>query len=905
MRFQLLGEPQVHAEGRTAATGPPKQTAVLAALLLDANRPLSTEVLVERVWGLEAHPGAARTLHTYVSRIRQLLEPADDRVRLHRSRGGGYRLELPEESLDLHNFRQLVTRASELDRADPKRLTLLREAMALWRGQPLAGVPGDWAARARTLLIDERIDAAVHWADAEIRTGSPATALGPLTELADQHPLVEPLAAALIRTLAATGHPAKAIDQFLSVRRRLVDELGVEPGAELRAAHRDILRETRDPDEIVPAQLPLDVPDFVGREAELQRLHDLATTAVIVVSGTAGVGKSTLVVHWGHRMRRHFPDGQLYVDLLGFDPAGTALSPADALRNLLLALAVPAARIPAGLDARSALYRSVLADRRVLVVLDNAAHERDVRPLLPGAPNCLVVVASRSQLPGLVAAAGARPVELGLLPPAQARELLSRRLGAGRVAAEPAAVDRILAACARLPLALTVTAARALQQPGQPLARLAEQLHAVRESLDAFASDDEATDVRAVLSWSYRALPAEAARLFRLLGLHPGPDVTVPAVAALLSEPIEIAERQLRALTRASLLSEHRPDRYVSHDLLRAYAAELVQPEESAAPLERMLDYYVHSAYAADRILYPTREVPELTTDGPVTRPPDHPAALAWFTEEHQVLVRMVRRAHEAGLDNGAWLLARGLTTYFDLQGHWPDWAHTQQVALAAATRASDPARAASAQLNLGLAHAELAPDDAIRHLRLALDGYRRIGQAKGQAHAHNALARVLGSQGDPRAALHQTEQAVELFGREGNHGGQARALNNLGWYHTQLGENDRALARCQEALQLHRRIGDRYGEANTLDSLGLTFHHLGEHDRAVEEYRAALEAWLEVGDRYNEAGTLGRLGDTYLELGQAGEARRVWERALTILTDLGHTDADQIRHHLDALGRP
>lgn len=291
MRFQLLGEPQVHTRGRAVAMGPPKQAAVLAALLLDANRPLSNEVLVERVWGPGAHDRASRTLHTYVSRIRQLLAPADGGIRLHRHRSGGYLLELPEGSLDLHYFRQLVSRASELDRADPKRVVLLREALALWRGQPLAGIPGDWAAQARMLLIDERIDATVHWADAEIRTGSPAAVLGPLTELAEQHPLVEPLAAALIRALAATGHTGKAVNQFLSVRRRLVDELGVEPGAELRAAHRDILRETREPDEIVPAQLPLDVPDFVGRDAEQQRLHELATTAVIVVSGTAGVGK--------------------------------------------------------------------------------------------------------------------------------------------------------------------------------------------------------------------------------------------------------------------------------------------------------------------------------------------------------------------------------------------------------------------------------------------------------------------------------------------------------------------------------------------------------------------------------------------------------------------------------------
>jgi DNA-binding SARP family transcriptional activator/tetratricopeptide (TPR) repeat protein len=922
MRFQLLGDPQVHAAGQCHPMGSPKQAAVFAALLIDAGRPLPVEVLVDRVWGDTPHERAHRALHTYVSRIRRLLAQAGPEARLRHHQGGGYRLELPPELVDVHLFRQLVARAAGLAEEDPGRAVLLREAVALWGGPPLAGIAGAWAARVRTALLGERVDALVAWADAELRAGNAALVLGPVADLAGEHPLVEPLAAVLMRALDAVGRTGDALHQFLAVRRRLVDELGVEPGPVLQAAHQAILGGVpqRPADgrtaAAVPAQLPLDVPDFVGRQAEQRRMDEVVrdgggqptATSVIVVSGTAGVGKSALVVHWGHRVRRLFPDGQLYVDLLGFDPGGAALSPAEALRGFLTALRVPAEQIPYGLETRAALYRSLLADRQVLVVLDNAVSEREVRPLLPGAPRCLVVVASRNHLPGLVAGEGARPVELGVLHPAEARDLLGRRLGERRSSAEPAAVDEIVVACAGLPLALTVAAARAMIRPELTLARLAGQLSDARSGLDAFAEDDEATDVRAVLSWSYRALDAPQARLLRLVGLHAGPDVPAPAAAALLGEPVETAERRIRALVRAHLLTEYPPGRYAMHDLLRAYATELVHttetPTEVTAARRRMLDHYLHSAYAGDRLLHPHREplhLPQPAATVPVQRFGDGGEALAWFAAEHHVLVRAVRQAHDAGLDRDAWQLSWTLTTYFDLRGHWQEWVDTQRIALAAATRSGDRAGQAFAHRNLGLAYAQMSAfEESNRHLGEALAGYRALDDPAGQAHTHNTLARVHGSQGRPDAALRESQQATTLFRRAGHDAGTARALNNVGWYHAQLGDNEPALARCQEALVLHRRLGDRYGEANTLDSLGLVRHHLGQYERAVDDYRAALRAWREVGDRCNEAGTLGRIGETYLATGEPRQAREAWERALTILVELGHADAAQLRHKLD-----
>jgi tetratricopeptide (TPR) repeat protein len=501
-------------------------------------------------------------------------------------------------------------------------------------------------------------------------------------------------------------------------------------------------------------------------------------------------------------------------------------------------------------------------------------------------------------------------MELGLLAVSEARAMVGRRIGMHRLTAEPAAVDEIVEACARLPLALAVAAARAMIRPEMPLAGLAEELRGTRSGLDAFAEEDETTDVRAVLSWSYRALAAPAARLFRLIGLHTGPDLTLPAAAALSGEPVDATRRQLRALVRAHLLTEQVAGRYTLHDLLRAYAGELVHATESPAEREtvrrRMLDHYVHSAYAADRLLHPHREplcLPPPHADVMVESPADRDHALAWFAAEHHVLVRAVRQAHDAGLDGDAWRLAWTLTTYFDLQGHWHDWVSTQRIALAAVVGTGDRAAQAFAHRNLGLAYAQLSEfDQSNHHLGQALADYQDLDDAAGQAHTHNTLARVYGSQGRPRAALHETTRAIQLFREAGHDANQARALNNVGWYHAQLGENDQALSRCQEALVLHQRIGDRYGEANTRDSLGLVHHHLGQYARAVDDYRVALDRWREVGDRYNEAGTLDRLGDTYSAIGDSPRAREVWEQALTMLTRLDHADAGEIRRKLDQL---
>jgi hypothetical protein len=544
----------------------------------------------------------------------------------------GYLLDLCGDGTDVQEAERLLTQG--MRSAEPAEAARqLRQALSLWRGRPLADVTGvAWLEEQseRLDLLQLRIRQAL--SEARLAAGEHTQLVPELEEMAAGHPLDERIHEQLMLALYRSGRQADALAIYHRLRGTLDEELGIGPGQPLRDLEMAILRQDpaldapvpagvpAAPQVPVPAQLPPAVPGFTGRGAELASLDMLAdygatvgqaaaaapaapaAMAICAVSGTAGVGKTALAVHWAHRVAGRFPDGQLYVNLRGFGPAGTAVDPGQALSGFLDALGVPAARIPADLDARAGLYRSLLAGKRVLVVLDNARSADQVRPLLPGSPGCLAVVTSRDQLAGLVATEGARPLPLDLLTTADARELLTQRLGEARVAAEPQAAGDIIAACARLPLALTIAASRAATNPGFPLAAVAAELGEACCALDPFHGSDHATDVRAVFSWSYRALSPEAARLFRLLGLHPGPDIPVAAAASLAAVPPARARMVLAELTRTHLLAEPAPGRYALHDLLRAYASEQAHAHETQsdrhAAVHRVLDHYLHTAHS-------------------------------------------------------------------------------------------------------------------------------------------------------------------------------------------------------------------------------------------------------------------------------------------------------------------
>ncbi|MEV6825287.1 tetratricopeptide repeat protein [Amycolatopsis sp. NPDC051102] len=659
------------------------------------------------------------------------------------------------------------------------------------------------------------------------------------------------------------------------------------------------------PSAAVPRQLPCAVAGFTGRAAQLKKLTALLDrNDTVAINGTAGVGKTALAVHWSHQVADRFPDGQLYVNLRGFDPGGQPVRPAEAMRGFLDALGVPAQRVPAGLAEQAALYRSELADRRILVVLDNARDTGQVRPLLPGSAGCLTVVTSRDHLGGLVVSEGARPLPLDLMTTAEAHDLLASRLGPERLAAEPRAAGELIELCVHLPLALSIVAARATLTPALSLTELARQLRDVRDRLQALDIGDTSVDLGAVFSSSYRTLSAAAARMFRLLSLHPGPVISLSAAAGLAGAVRGKARTALSELVRAQLLTEPAAGRFTYHDLLRAYSADRARDEESEqarhTALHRMLDHYLHTAHAATLRLNPPNDRLPLTGPEPgavVDEFAGDGQAWQWFRTERPVFAAAVDRAADAGFDFHAWQLACSVSLFCIRAGHWTQMVTTQQVAVAAAERAGEPHGQAWSLRELGRAYIRLGRhSDAEATLQRALELSERLGDPVGQARSYNNLGIVSYAEGAHPKALEQGKAAYALFRAAGHRAGQAEALNAIGWMETQLGRHAEALRYCAEALELHRAVGSRHGEADTWDSLGHAHHHLGDHHQAATCDRNALELFRQLGARHPQADTLIRLGETHQAAGNSAAAREAWQRALPILDDLHHPDAQVLR---------
>jgi tetratricopeptide (TPR) repeat protein len=669
----------------------------------------------------------------------------------------------------------------------------------------------------------------------------------------------------------------------------------------------------------VPRQLPPGVGRFTGRKAELDFLNRLlgrsgepggGAVVISAIGGTAGVGKTALAIHWAHQVARLFPDGQLYANLRGFDPSGAPATPAEAVRGFLDALGVPPERIPAEPAAQAGLYRSLLAGRQVLVVLDNARDEAQVRPLLPGSPASVVVITSRSQLTGLAAADGARLLSLDLLSPEEAVQLLAARLGDDRADAEPAAVAEIAALCAYLPLALAVAAAQAAARPGIPLAALAGELRDAPGRLDVLDAGDPAASVAAVFSWSARQLSAQAARMFRLLGLHPGPDITIPAAASLAAVGQAEARRRLRELARDCLITEHAPGRYAFHDLLRAYAAAQAGDHETQADRDaatsRILDHYLHTAARAALLLPPAREPLAL---GPPRagvspeQPADHRQALEWFAAEHHVLLALVALAAETGADRHAWQLPCAMTDYLYRRGYFQERITVMRCAVAAATRLGDVLGQAMSLRRLGTACMRAGDrDEARSHLEHCLLLYQRLGDRQGEAWAQQSLSVAAGDEGRYADALRHSERALRLFQEIGDEAAEAEMLNDVAWDHATLGDYQRARGYCEQSLALIAKLGGYDFEYNYVwDTLGYIEFHLGDFAQAVAHCESALGPCRERGDRYSEAEILTHIGDARYAAGELPQARQAWQQALTIYDDLPHPGADELRAKLMA----
>jgi DNA-binding SARP family transcriptional activator/tetratricopeptide (TPR) repeat protein len=961
--FGVLGAVEARIDGRPIDVGHARQRCVLGVLLVEAGRPIPADQLIDRVWGEDVPQRVASALYSYMSRLRRAVAAAPGAGI--RRESGGYLLTVDPEAVDLYRFRGLIAQARAAE-SDHPAADLFVRGLDLWRGEPFAGLDTPWLTSMRHMLLSERFAAELDRNDVLLRLGGHSELLPVLSAAVTDHPLDERLAAQSMLALYRCGRQADADEQYRRIRRRLADELGSDPGAALRRLHERII--AADPGLAVPnaavpnaavpnpavpvvdlpapvpVQLPADVRAFTGRTGELAALDRLlspsgddpsltAGTAVTIalLSGTAGVGKSALAVRWAHRVREAFPDGQLYVNLHGYDTE-RPVAPTDALAGFLTALGIRGPEIPPEIDERAGRYRSELAGRRMLVLLDNASSVEQVRPLLPGTGSCLVLITSRDSLPGMVAVHGAERLNLDLLPLPDAVGLLRRLIGA-RVDREPSAAADLAAACARLPLALRIAAELAAARTDDALAELVGELADHHRRLDLLdAGGDPRAEVRAVFSWSYQNLAPDAARAFRLLGVHPGVNVNADATAALTGTGTGEARRLLGVLGRASLIHATGGGRYGMHDLLRAYARELACAHDSAAERETALthlfDHYLASSVAAMDALYPA--APSTAGD------PD--AARSWIEAERPNLAAVCTYGAAHGWHRHAVALAETLFRYLDAGGPVAEAVTITASAVAAARAVGDRDAQAGALTNLGRLHRRQGQlDRAAETYGEALNLYADLGERAAEAGVLRNLGSVHWRQGHYRQAADRYQQAWTLYRELGDEAGQADALVRLGLVDERLGDEERAAERLQPALELFAQLGDRFseayvrsvlarlrgqpdqldlaavqleaslavvrqaadrtGEAYALTDLAAVHARRGRFTDAVGHLRQAVVLHRRIGDRASEAEALNDLGQVLRAAGNAAEARTEHSEALILTREIGDR-YEQARAH-------
>jgi DNA-binding SARP family transcriptional activator/predicted negative regulator of RcsB-dependent stress response len=949
--------------GQELALGQPRQQAVLGMLAVRANRVVSRPELIDGVWGDQPPASAEGGIYTYIAGLRRILEPdrpprdagASRRqpARVLVSVGGGYMLRLEPGALDAVAFEQGLARfrAARAARDLATAASALDGALALWRGEAFTGIPGPFAEAERLRLGELRTLATEERGDLLLARGRPAEAVVELTALVTEFPLRERARALLMTALYRCGRQADALEAFRDARARLAEDLGIDPGPELTQVHQQVLAtdpelagpggmqritlsgagiaEDAEPAGHVPVQIPAQIPPevagFAGRDVELAQLRATLPAAggtpIVVLTGTAGVGKTALAIRFAREVAGHFPDGQLYANLHGFDPSAAPADPSAALRGFLEALGVAGSQVPASLEMQTGLLRSLLAGKRMLLLLDNAQTTSQVRPLLPGSSGCMVVITSRDQLAGLVAAEGARLIPLDVLSEDEARDMLAARLGAARIAAEPGAVTELIRQSARLPLALSVASARAVTRPGIALAALTAELRDARVRLDPLEAGDLATDLRAVFSWSQARLSPSAARMFRLQGVIPGPDLAVGVAASLAGVPLAEARSALTELCRASLLTEDAAGRLGCHDLLRAYAAEQARavdgdPEVDAAQ-RRLLDHYLRTAHDAALKAYPARfkvTLPPVLPGVTPERLTTYEEIAAWFRAEQKALMAAVTLAGDRGLADddpaGAglmntycWQLAWSCAPHMMRLGHWVDMATAMRTALEAAQRLGDPVVQAQVHYEVGYARCRLGDyDEADLSLRTAVKIATDSGDLASLALAHHGLCLVYDQQDRYAEALPHAREALRLRSSLGDSAVVAYAENTVGWIYANLGQPAQALEHCKRALELHRESGSRSGVADTLDSIGFAHEALGDHEAAIDHYQQSVALFHEIGDPRGEATALIGSGDVQLAAGQLDDARRSWELALSIVTAMPGGNTEIVRGRLARL---
>ncbi|ADJ46509.1 SARP family transcriptional regulator [Amycolatopsis mediterranei S699] len=923
--FRVLGPFEVLVHGRPLDLGGPRIRTLLALLIANAGRVISVDTMASALWDVDATPGTPRTVRTYMSRLRRSLAPgaALGGGDLIETRAAGYALRLEPALLDAREFERLVTAGRTALAADPVTAAdRLSRALALWRGDAYEDFSGTAALLAETRRLQAlRLGALQDRIDADLATGAGEALIGELTALSDRHPGHERLWGQLMTALYRAGRQADALDTFARARVVLVERFGLDPTPRLTGLHHRILDNdprlfppspsrpvTGRPAGTIRNDLPGDIADFTGREPELSRLLSArdgvvhtAPTAVVIeaIDGMAGIGKTTLAIHAAHRLAGHYRDAQLFIDLHGHTSGQAPITPAAALDTLLRALGVAADRIPLEPDARAALWRAELAGRSVVVVLDNAADAAQVRPLLPGSPGTLLLITSRRRLVGLEAA---HILSLDVLPEATAVALFSGIVADDRPAAEAAAVRDVVALCGHLPLAIRIAAARLRTRPAWTVAHLADRLRQAGRPLAELSAGDRS--VAAAFALSYEHLDEAGQRMFRLLGLNPGPDIDVPAAAALAAVAPAEAERLLESLVDDHLLQQPATGRFRFHDLVRQHAQATALADEPApartAALRRLVGFHLHTGHRGSRLLdqqHPPIDVGE-PPPGCVPAPlPDDTAAMTWFDGNHQCVLAARQAAEDAGWDTWVWQLAWTLDNFHYRRGHLQANITSWLAGLAAAERLGDVAVQARAHRRLGLVYGPFGmPAEALPHLNRSLALAGEIGDTLGQAGVHFVLALHWTNEKDDERALEHATSAQELYGVLDDGKWEARAFALIGACLSRLGRHEEARSHAESGLALCRESNDVYGQADALDSLAAIARETGHHGEALEQSRRALSLWRHLDNTYRQAGTLAAMGDAHQAQGHPDQALEAWHQALDLYRAGNlHPAADEI----------
>ncbi|MFF3750925.1 BTAD domain-containing putative transcriptional regulator [Streptomyces sp. NPDC002018] len=907
-QFLILGTLVVQRGETVVPVGRPMLRRLIGLLVLKHPEPATHQEIVETLWPSGPPHSYQSLIHTYVSQVRQLLEPERPTGQTPPSVEripNGYVLRADGNQTDMRRFDELVARARRTQHADHREIAYesLTQALQCWRGPVLSDVdPVLRQHPAAVAATERRLEVALLHADLALALGRPEQSVKVLWEMANSEPLHEGVHARLMLTLAGCGEQAAALNVFKSLRERLDEELGITPGEEIREAHMRVLRQQIPRPERAgfpsegprttakPAQLPAGTSSYVGRGRQIQTLNSLldtdgsGQTPIVTVVGPPGVGKTALVLHWAHARREHFDDGQLFVNLRGHSPL-PALSPVDVLARFLRALGAPPDQVPSSEEEAAAMYRTLLADKRMLIVLDNANSVDQVRPLLPGNGECCVVITSRSRLAGLVASDGARHLGLEVLNLNEAHTLLGGILGERRAAAEPDALMDLARLCGWLPLAIRIAAANLIANSTMSVAQYCAELAGDNLISGLRVEGDERSTIRAAFDLSYLALPEPAQRTFRLLSLTPGSDITSHGAAALIGTAPGDAGRLLRFLADAHLVQEVAPGRFGMHDLLRSYARELARDEEEARDAgRRLLDWYVSNAEAAARLLYPEERSPVPPADR--GRPADalvSDAAQAsrWFENECDNLVSTVLHAAKSGDHRVAWRLAEAMHGYLSLGLYTADWLTVATAGLSAATADNDLRARSAAQLRLADWHWVQGSNAQAQDLfTAALESATEANWLNGQAMALRRIGAAHQENGAMREASDYLSRARDLT-RQAEGVGAADDLMNLGLICWKLGRLEEAVAHYSQAARLFRDMGSPSGVAVSRTNLGIVYRAMGRPSEAVGVLSETLDIHVRSGNKASETVALSCLSAAHSDLGDHVSGQRLARAAL------------------------